>query len=184
MYAASCNMRHSRTAPLRRGVLQRSLLLVARDDDARRGQTRAPGELMASLLGASAFTGTPLRAATQPRASSSRAGFCCTAAATKATKTETLQRLQSKLAPEAATMFVAGLNFKGFTVRLSLRPRGGTSSGRARWKLARSLRGGMLAGSLPRLPALARSAGGQITGSPHAGVQRVTRGWPGALAKT
>jgi hypothetical protein len=39
-------------------------------------------------------------------------------AATREAKGKTLERLGAKLKPEAQTMFIAGLNYKGFTVRI------------------------------------------------------------------
>ena len=62
-----------------------------------------------------ALRGTALRASAARPVAPCRAGLRVEAAATKATKAETLKRIESMLTPE--TVFVAGVNFKGFTVR-------------------------------------------------------------------
>ena len=61
--------------------------------------------------------GTALRAPAARPVAPCRAGsaLLVEAAATKAIKAETLKRIESMLTPE--TVFVAGVNFKGFTVR-------------------------------------------------------------------
>ena len=65
-----------------------------------------------------AFAGTPVLAQHRTRAAPCRAALWVEDAATRANKEASLQRLGLKLKPEAQTMFVAGLNYKGFTVRL------------------------------------------------------------------
>ena len=69
---------------------------------------------------ASSFTGATLRVAAARPVAPCRAGsLVVEAAATKATKAETLKRIESRLTPD--TVVVAGVNFKGFTVRHSSR---------------------------------------------------------------
>jgi hypothetical protein len=80
-----------------------------------------------SRLGASSFTGSVLRAAAPRRAAPCGAAtFFVEAAATKAKKAETIETLKGFLDP-STTIFVAGVNFKGFTVR-SRRRRAGARS--------------------------------------------------------
>lgn len=71
---------------------------------------------MATALGASAFTGVPVQQCGRRRAAC-RAACVVEAATSKQTKAQTIERLAAKLTPEAQTTFVAGLNYKGFTVR-------------------------------------------------------------------
>jgi hypothetical protein len=67
----------------------------------------------------SSMAGTSLhpRPASSRCRASPRVAFVVEAAANKEKKGETLAQLTSFLQPEAQTTFVAGVNFKGFTVR-------------------------------------------------------------------
>lgn len=67
----------------------------------------------ASCSRSSSFNGAALRAAAPRPVAPVRAGFFVEAAATKAIKAETLQRIGGMLNP--STVFVAGVNFKGMT---------------------------------------------------------------------
>ena len=78
--------------------------------DARCGTSRA-----SSFNGAALRVRAPARPVAPLRAGSS---LLVEAAATKAVKAETLKRISSMLVPE--TVFVAGVNFKGLTVRRGL----------------------------------------------------------------
>jgi hypothetical protein len=76
---------------------------------------------MAHTLSASyALAGTPLLAPRRQRqvAPCRASALVVEDAATREAKGKTLERLGAKLKPEAQTMFIAGLNYKGFTVRI------------------------------------------------------------------
>lgn len=70
---------------------------------------------MAHALGSSFATGCPLAARRRRAACAASAPATIECAATRANKAAVLERLQAKLGPE--TMFIAGVNFKGFTAR-------------------------------------------------------------------
>jgi len=90
-------------------TLSRSEAMAAFALDARCGTSRA-----------SSFNGAALRVNVARPVAPCHAGssLLVEAAATKAIKAETLQRISAKLVPE--TVFVAGVNFKGLTVRRGL----------------------------------------------------------------
>jgi len=103
-----------------------------------------------ALGSSAALCGTPLQGrpgSASRRASARGCSVRTEAASSKATKGETLARLATKVQPEAQTVFIAGVNFKGFTVR------GGWSGGAADWRLC-ARTGGIAAQGLGLPPVL------------------------------